>query len=118
MHRFGARLCPLRAGPALPFHGRQGDIGPAALGRLLDSGVNLAKAAVEVCNLAGSDLDLGRKGCILRLDGREGNRSLLHSPRRSDYQIGFPRVIAGALCCAPALSAPLFSDILGVLPIH
>src|SRR5258708_39706461 len=61
-----------RTGLALAFYRRQGGVGPAALGGFLDRGVNLTKAPVEVGDLAGGHLDLGRKNRVLRLKDRRG----------------------------------------------
>jgi hypothetical protein len=49
-----------RAGSPLAFHRFDGGLGPAALCRLLDHGVYLAEAPVEVADLVDLDVDLGR----------------------------------------------------------
>jgi len=69
------------AGAALAFDGGQGGVGLATLGRLLDRGINLAKASVEVSNVVGLDVDPGRKGRVLGLDSRCRRAALAHMSR-------------------------------------
>jgi hypothetical protein len=56
-----------RTGPALAFHGRQGGVGLAALGRFLDGRINLTEPPVEAGDVAVRNLDPRRKGRVLPL---------------------------------------------------
>ena len=55
--------------------------GPAALGGLLDGGVDLVEPPVEVGDGVGLDVDPGCKGRVLRLDRRCSRTTLAHVSR-------------------------------------
>jgi len=55
-------------GLALGFYGRQGGVGPAALGRFFDHLVDLVQTPVEIGDFAGRHLDPGPERGVLRLD--------------------------------------------------